>query len=304
MSRKIVLAIDFNNVVFASYYGQHLINSKGVNVNAVKGFFYKLKSLMDVFNPDYIVLANDLSREKTFRRKLYKPYKAQRKPVDEDIIKQMSYISTLVSLLGYPMINDEKYEADDVLGMISRMAEDQGMDTVIISSDKDLYQLITDHVYVMSPRNSEIIDSYWLKNNYKLTPDQWIELKMLQGDRSDNIPGVPGIGEVTALQLMQDYHSIDGIYQNLKSLKPKVKETLINAKDDMELMRKLVTIITDYSLIGLTPDMLKLTEAYPKEIYLMLNDLEVYSLLNLFQYEIIPYNRGGNKDENKSESNS
>lgn len=297
MSRKIVLAIDFNNVVFASYYGQHLINSKGVNVNAVKGFFYKLKSLMDVFNPDYIVLANDLSREKTFRRKLYKPYKAQRKPVDEDIIKQMSYISTLVSLLGYPMINDEKYEADDILGMISRMAENQGMDTVIISSDKDLYQLITDHVYVMSPHNSEIIDSYWLKNNYKLTPDQWIELKMLQGDRSDNIPGVPGIGEVTALQLMQEYHSIDGIYQNLKSLKPKVKEALVNAKDDMELMRKLVTIITDYSLIGLTPDMLNLTEAYPKEIYLTLNDLEVYSLLNLFQYEIIPYNRGGAKDE-------
>lgn len=295
MSRKIVLAVDFNNVVFASYYGQQLINSKGVNVNAVKGFFYKLKSLIDIFNPNYIVFANDLSREKTFRRKMYKPYKAQRKPVDEDIVKQMSYISTLVSLLGYPMINNENYEADDVLGMISRMAEENDMDTVIISSDKDLYQLITEHVYVMSPRNSEIIDLYWMKNNYKLTPDQWIELKMLQGDRSDNIPGVPGIGEITALQLMQEYGSIDGIYQHIKALKPKLKETLLNAKDDMELMRKLVTIITDYKVIDLNLDMLQMKEAYPKDIYLLLNEIEVYSLLNLFQYEIIPYNRGSNE---------
>ena len=106
MERKILLAIDFNNVLFSSYYGDKLINSKGENVNAVKGFFFKLKTLRDTFNPDYIVFANDISRSKTFRRKLYKPYKAQRKEHDPDVLKQMEYASRLVSLLGFPFINN------------------------------------------------------------------------------------------------------------------------------------------------------------------------------------------------------
>lgn len=285
--RKLVVGIDFNNMVFGSYYGQSLINSKGMNVNAIKGFFFKIKALKDMFSPDYIVIANDLSREKTFRRKLYKQYKAQRKPHDEDIMKQMKYTSQLTALLGYPFINNELYEADDVLGMISKYTYEHDMDFVMASSDKDLYQLVNDKTFVLSAKDKELIDPAWMMDNYRLTPDQWIELKMLQGDTSDNIPGIRGVGKITALKLMQQFGSIDEIYSNLNNLQPKLKDILLAGKDILPLTRDLVTIITDYTKIGLTGEMLNRKEVFESEIYGVLADLELYSLLNVMNYSLI-----------------
>lgn len=285
--RKLVIGIDFNNILFGSYYGQKLINSKGINVNAIKGFFFKIKSLKEMFEPDYIILANDISREKTFRRKLYKPYKAQRKSHDEDIIKQLKYASHIASLLGYPFINNELYEADDVLGMISNYTTEHNMDMIIASSDKDLYQLINDKTFILSPKNKDLIDPFWLMDNYKLTPQQWIELKMLQGDRSDNIPGIPGIGEVTALRLMQQFGSIDNIYQHLNSLKPALKDILIKGKDILPITRDLVTIVTDYSKINFKGDMLNRNEIYQDELFNVLRELELYSLFNVMNYSLL-----------------
>ena len=138
-TRPLILGIDFNNMVFGSYYGEKLINSKGINTNAIKGFFMKLKSLKDSLNPDYIVFANDLSRDRTFRRKLYKPYKAQRKEHDPDIMLQLKYTAQIAALIGYKFINNEMYEADDVLGMISKYTTDNNMDMILASSDKDMY---------------------------------------------------------------------------------------------------------------------------------------------------------------------
>lgn len=289
---KIVLCIDFNNVVFMSYYSQPLLNSKNMNVNAIKGFFYKLKSYIETFNPTHIVVCNDISRSKTFRRKMYKAYKSQRKESDPDIVLQMEYVSRLISLLGIPIINNELYEADDLLGMISRLVSEnmEDTDTVIVSSDRDLYQLIDDHTFIMNPKNGEIIDSYWLEDNYKLTPDQWIELKMLQGDRGDNIPGIPGIGEVSALRLITEYNDIENVYKHLNQVKPKISDLLIRHKDDLDLMRKLVTIVTDYKLLDLNLDMLKMKDPIASEILLILNELELYSLINIFNYDLIPYN--------------
>lgn len=288
---KIVLCIDFNNVAFTCFYNKPLINNQGMNVNAIKGFFFKLKSYIDTFNPDYIILANDLSRNKTFRRKLFKPYKAQRKPADPDIINQMEYIQRLSSLLGLPILNNEEYEADDILGMISKLVKDNmdEYDTVIVSSDRDLYQLINERTYIMNPRNNNIIDLYTLYDDYKMSPEQWIELKMLQGDRSDNIPGIPGIGEVSALRLLNEYHNIENVYNHLNQLKPKTSELLIEYKDQLPLLKSLVTIITDYSVINLNTDMLKFNEPFPTEIYLLINELEIFTLLDLFKYELIPY---------------
>ena len=289
---KIVLCIDFNNVVFMSYYSKPLLNSKNMNVNAIKGFFYKLKSYIETFNPTHIVVCNDISRSKTFRRKMYKAYKSQRKESDPDIVLQMEYVSRLISLLGIPIINNELYEADDLLGMISRLVSDnmEDTDTVIVSSDKDLYQLIDNHTFIMNPKNGEIIDSYWIEDNYKLTPDQWIELKMLQGDRGDNIPGIPGIGEVSALRLITEYNDIENVYKHINQVKPKISDLLIRHKDDLDLMRKLVTIVTDYKLLDLNLDMLKMKDPIASEILLILNELELYSLINIFNYDLIPYN--------------
>lgn len=286
MERKLILVIDFCNMVFSSYYGEKLINSHGENVNAVKGFFFKLKVLKDMFNPDYIVFANDVGRSKTFRRKLYSPYKAQRKEQDPDIHLQMKYSQQIASLIGYPFISNELYEADDIMGMISKYGGEHNMDTVIISSDRDLYQLIDDHTFICSHRNKEIIDKTWLLNKYKLTPEQWIELKMLQGDRSDNIPGIHGIGEVTALKLMQQFGSIERIYSNMGSHKPGVKDALIKGQSVLPLTRQLVTIVTDYTQIGLTEDMLKPKERFVNEVYSKLEELELYSLFNIMNYSL------------------
>lgn len=286
--KKLMIAIDFNNVLFSSYYSQKLINSKGINVNAVKGFFFKIKSIKEMFEPDYIVFANDISREKTFRRKLYKPYKAQRKSHDEDIMKQMKYASQLVALLGYPFINNELYEADDVLGMLSRFAGDNNMNIIIISSDKDLYQLIDNHSFIMSPRNQDVLDKAWMMDHYRLTPQQWIELKMLQGDRGDNIPGIPGIGEVSALKLMHQFGSIENIYNNLSKVNPKIKELLGKNESILPLTRTLVTIVTDYTLIDLKMDMIERQEIYVHEIFSLLGELELESLFNVMTYSLLP----------------
>lgn len=287
MERKVILAIDFNNILFSSYYGAPLTNSKGMNVNAIKGFFFRLKLLKEMFNPFYIVMANDISRQLTFRRQLFKPYKAQRKSHDEDIMKQMKYTSQLAALLGYPFINNELYEADDILGMISRYATENDMDTVVASSDKDLYQLVNDSTFIMSPRVKDLIDKIWIYDNYKLTPEQWVELKMLQGDASDNIPGIPGIGEVTALKLMQQFGSIDSIYNHLGSIKATTKNALINFKSTLPLMRTLVTIITDYTKIELNEDKLKMEERFINDAYDLIAELEIPSLFNVIKYSLL-----------------
>lgn len=286
--RKLILIIDFNNFLFTSYYGQKLINQHGYNVNAVKGFFTKLKNLKDIFDPDFIVFARDLSRVKTFRRKLFPDYKAQRKPMDPDIFSQMKMAQQIVALLGFSIISHELYEADDIMGMISRFGEEHEMDSIIISSDRDMYQLITDHTFVMSPRTSDLIDKNYLQEHYQLTPDQWIELKILQGDRSDNIPGIPGIGEVTALQLMQQYGSIQNIYQSMDQLKPKIQSLLTKYQDTLDLTRKLVTIETDYTLIDLKEEMLYRHDVFTNEVWDILADQQLYSLFDIMQYSLFP----------------
>lgn len=286
MERKIVLGIDFNNMLIGSYYGEKLINDKGMNVNAIKGFFFRIQSLKNIFNPDYIIMANDLSREKTFRRKLYKKYKAQRKPLDPDIFNQMKYAANIAALLGYPFIDNELYEADDILGMVSKYTFENDMDMVIASSDRDLYQLVNDHVFIFSPRNKELIDKSYIYQKYKLTPEQWIELKMLQGDRSDNIPGVNGIGEVTALKLMQKFGSIEEIYKHLGYLKPGLRECLKNGESILPLTRDLVTIITDYTKIGFTGEMLNPKERFENDIYKLLEELGLHSLFNVMNYSL------------------
>lgn len=280
----VILGIDFNNLLLGSYYAQPLINQKGQNVNAIKGFFFKLKMLKDIFNPDYIVFANDVSREKTFRRKIYSAYKAQRKPHDEDIVFQLKYASQLASLIGYPFINNELYEADDILGMISRFANDNGMYMIIASSDRDMYQLVNNKTFIFSPRGRDLITLQYMQDKYQLNPYQWIELKILQGDRSDNIPGIPGIGEKTALQLMQRFHSIDNIYQNLSYLKPSLQNLLLEHRKDLDITRELVTIVTDYHLINLDINHLMMKERFENEVYSLIEYLEIYSLFNVMKY--------------------
>lgn len=285
--KKIVLLIDFNNLVFCSHYTNPQLNKYGENIGTVKNFFYKLRSLKTTFEPDYIVFASDLSRAKTFRRKLFNKYKAQRKPMDPDIGRQMEIISKLISLCGFPIYNSPEYEADDIIGMISKYCEEKNYQVIIISSDRDLYQLLSDNVFLMSPKSNQLLDKDWLHNNYHLTPDQWVDIKILQGDRSDNIPGVPGIGEVSALNLIKAFGNINEIYNNLNKIVEKIRKLLINGEQDIELTRKLVTIVRDYNIIKFNEDMLYKKESFPQDIYMTLTENDILSLQDVFNYSLL-----------------
>ena len=285
--RNLILGIDFNNLVYSSYYGDKLYNSNMINVNAIQMFFIKLRMLNDTLTPKYIFFANDLSREKTFRRKLYKPYKASRKPTDMDIVTQMKYCLQIAALAGFPFISHIEYEADDILGMVANYAQNNDLDMLIISSDKDLYQLIDDNVCVLSPKNKDMIDRLWLYERYKLTPKQWIDLKILMGDRSDNIPGIEGIGETSALKLLHEFESIDGIFSHMSSVRPVLRDKLEKGKEFIPLMRELVTIKTDYNLIEFNPNQLNRIPPMVDELYNVLRELELYSLFNVMKYSLL-----------------
>ena len=188
--QPLVLGIDFNNLMYGSYYGDKYLNSRNENVNAIRSFFTRLRDLKNALNPDHIIIANDLSRDKTFRRRIYAKYKANRKTeVDPDIQNQMSWALQILALMGYPIINNIEYEADDILGMVSKYATNNKLDMIIVSADRDLYQLINDTTYIYSIRNKELIDKDYLFNKYRLKPEQWIEMKIIVGDNGDNIPG-------------------------------------------------------------------------------------------------------------------
>jgi DNA polymerase-1 len=265
--KKLILGIDFNNIMYSSYYSPELINSKGINVNAIKGFFFKLKNLKEYLNPDYIVICNDLGREKTFRKKIYSGYKSTRKVTPSSIGEQFAYAMQIIQALGYRVINNENYEADDILGMLSRYAIDNNMNMIIASSDRDFYQLITDSVHIFSMKYKEIIDQKWIYEKYQLIPEQLIELKALVGDKSDNIPGALGIGDSIGLDLIQRWGSVEAVFKNMEYIKPLLRNKLEMNKRLIEMSKVLGTIITDYSLIGLNDTMIKRNQPNTGELY-------------------------------------
>lgn len=274
------LGIDFNNMVYGSYYANPLYNKQGKNVNAIRGFFTKFQLIFDNLSPDYVVFANDLGRTNTFRRKLFEKYKSQRKPTDDDVIFQINQTSILVKALGFKFLNDPSYEADDILGMISKWCTDNGHDMIIISSDRDLYQLINEHVQIYSFIKHEMINNEYMEEHFQLTPAQWIELKMIQGDPSDNIPGIRGIGQVTAHELMTKFGNIDNIYKNINLLKKQsVRDKLIADSGMLPLMRELVTIVTDYNKINFDLNLLKRSKPDQETISNVLYYLQIPSLI-------------------------
>ena len=288
--KELILGIDFNNMIFAGSFGEELINSHGVNVNCVKSFFFKLKKIREFLNPNYIVIATDLGRTKTFRRKLYSEYKATRTETAINIREQMDIALQLLAQLGYPIINNVEYEADDMLGAISRLGMDHQMDTTLCTSDRDYYQLINDQVTVFSTRKNEIIDKDWIQQEYQVTPEQLIDVKALAGDKGDNIPGARGIGEITALQLIREYGSLDGVYNNLYYIKPRVRDTLIVCKKQVELSKVLGTIIIDYNQLGLTLDSIQFKPPFYDDVMRTLYHHGLPSLTNAFQYSLFPDN--------------
>lgn len=287
----IILGIDFNNMVYGSAYSSPLYNSYGQNVNAIKGFFMKFQTLYENINPDYVLFANDLSRVNTFRRKLYPEYKSQRKPTNEDIIFQIQKTSILVSALGFKFLNNQLYEADDILGMVSKWCVDNGHQMIIVSTDKDLYQLINQNVQIYSFVKHEMITEEYLEEHYKLKPSQWIELKMIQGDASDNLSGIKGVGQVTALKLMQEFGSINEVYKNLNNFKNGLRDKLILGESCLPLMRELVTIVTDYTKINFDLKQLERKAPDYQVISNAIYHLQIPTLVGIFNNLMMDFER-------------
>ena len=230
--KKRAILIDGNNLLFRSYYataynGNLMKNSKGFPTNALYGFINMLNKIINEENPEYIMVAFDKGHN--FRQDMYDNYKDGRIETPQDLKVQFKEAKEICTLLGIKYIECDNYEADDIIGTFARMAdEDKNYNATIISSDKDLLQLISDEVNVKLLKQKDYImmDENKFMEVYGIKPIRMIDLKSLMGDASDNIPGVKGIGEKTALSLLQKYETLDGIYNHLDDIGGKTKEKL------------------------------------------------------------------------------
>ena len=279
--KKIVL-IDGNNLMFRSYYatayaGNLMKNSKGFVTNALYGFANMMNKIIHEEEFSYILVAFD--KGKTFRHDTYSLYKAGRIETPADLKNQFPKAKEMLDAMGIKWYETDGYEADDIIGTLSKIATDNDYETLIVSSDRDLLQLINDKVTVKLLKTKDYImmtkDAF--VSEYNLEPIKIIDLKGLQGDKSDNIPGVKGIGEKTALKLLQDYGSLENIYVNIDNIKGKVKENLINYKDDAFASKQLATIYKEVPLDFTLED--TLYRGANDKLKSFYEDLEFYSFI-------------------------
>ena len=251
---KKVILVDGNNLVFRSYFatayqGVIMRNSKGFPTNALYGFINMMNKIINEENPNYILVAFD--KGKTFRHDKYVDYKAGRNETPDDLKLQFPKAKELLTAMGIKYYEIDNYEADDIIGTVSKVvAEEDEFIATIISSDKDLLQLISDEVDVKLLKSNNFIrmDKEEFKKQYSVDPIRMIDLKALMGDASDHIPGVKGIGEKTAISLLSKYDSLDNLYDNIDSVTGKTKEKLINDKENAYMSYDLATIYREVPL--------------------------------------------------------
>ena len=270
---KKIMILDGNSLLFRAFYAlPPLKTKKGQYTNAVYGFLSMLYKLIDTYSPEYLCVAFDPEKP-TFRHQQYKDYKATRQKAPNELVQQFQLIRDVLDIHRIKRVEVEGFEADDLAGTFACAAKEQGTDVYLVTSDKDYLQLIDENVKVILTKkgvsNTEEMDLKSMEEEYGLTPEQFVDLKSLMGDSSDNIPGVSGVGEKTALKLMQEYKSLDNIYENIDSIKGKLKEKLEADKMQAYMSQTLARIITDIPIEFdieefkmQKPDMKKLSELY------------------------------------------
>ena len=281
--KKVVL-VDGNNLLFRSYYatayqGNFMNNSKGFPTNALYGFINMINKIINDEKPSYMLVAFD--KGKTFRHEKYKDYKAGRIKMPEELGLQFPVAKELLGYMGIKSFEIENYEADDIIGTLSNMIDNKDeYEGLIVSSDKDLLQLITDKVIMklLKPKDHIMMTTKTFKEIYGLLPDKMIDIKALQGDSSDNIPGVKGIGEKTALKLLQDYGSLEGVYDNISNIKGAAATKLINGRESAFQSKELVTIYKEVPL-GFDLEDTKLEKGNIELLKKKYEELEFYSFL-------------------------
>ncbi len=297
MSKKLVV-IDGNSILNRAFYGimgsKMLMTADGTYTNAVYGFLAIMFKMLDDENPDYLAVAFDL-KAKTKRHELYKDYKGTRKGMPDELASQMPIIKKVLTAMNIEILEKEGYEADDILGTLSRFGESQGLEVKLLTGDRDSFQLATDKTTIMLPhtKNGKTETEYFDKNaviqKYGVNPIQMIEVKGLMGDASDNIPGVAGVGEKTALSLIKEYETIENLYSQIAadeapSVKGKLKEKLVDGKDMAFLSKTLGTIDVD-SPIEKDLEKLKLEDWNKPEVYKLFKELKFKRYIERFNLD-------------------
>lgn len=239
-----LFALDSMTILYRNFFAMirsPMINSKGLNTSGIYGFFSQIVRIIDAEKPDYLAVVSDTSQP-TFRHIQYPSYKATREKMPDDLVEQLPYLPKLVEALNLPFITCPGYEADDIIGTLMRMCSEKGIAGAMVTSDKDYTQLITDQHCMYNHKNQKLGLKY-VREKFGCRPDQVIDILGLMGDSSDNVPGVKGVGEKTAVKLITQYGSISNLYEHIDELpKNKMLEKLINDRENAFLSRELVTI--------------------------------------------------------------
>ena len=264
-----LLILDSNSLLNRAFYAiPELTNSEGIHTNAVYGFVNMLFKMRDELKPDYIVAAFD-KKGPTFRHKEYQEYKAGRKKMPPELAEQFPIVKEILNLLSITIYELEGFEADDIIGSLSKYAEKNNIEVFIVTGDKDALQLASDNINVIITKKGVSETAIYNYNSFieefGVTPTQFIDVKGLMGDKSDNIPGVPGIGEKTAYKLIQTYGSIEEVLNNIDNISgKKVKDNLETYKEQAIFSKKLATIMTEVP-IDFDLDDIKNQESFNKD---------------------------------------
>ena len=291
MNRKLLL-IDGHSILNRAFYGlPDLTNSEGIHTNAILGFLNILFKLMDEEKPTHICVAFDV-HQPTFRHLRYEAYKGTRKPMPEELRQQVPIMKEVLHAMNIVTVEQGGLEADDIIGTLSRVGQAEGYQVTIVSGDRDLLQLATDTILVRIPKtkmSGTIIEDYYAKDvqeRYQVTPTEFIDLKGLMGDASDNIPGVPGIGEKTASKIIVQFHSIENAHEHLAEITPKkARENLEAYYEQALLSKELATICLDCEL-QVDLEQTEITDLLNESSYLYFKRLELKSILQRFSKSV------------------
>ncbi len=290
MSKKIVL-IDGHSILNRAFFGiPDLTNAEGLHTNAVYGFLNILFRILEEEKPEYLTVAFDVHAP-TFRHKMYEAYKGTRKPMAEELRQQVPVIKEVLRAMGIIIVEKEGYEADDILGTIAKHSEQEGLEVSLVSGDRDLLQLASDHIRIRIPKTKRTgteIENYFaadVKEKYQVTPEEFIDVKALMGDSADNIPGVPGIGEKTATNLIVSYGSIENAYAHIDEVKPPRAQNNLREHYDMAKMSKVLATIEVNAPIAYDVEQAKLGNLFTREAYVWMKKLEFKHMLSRFSMD-------------------
>lgn len=289
MGKEKLLLLDGNSLAYRAFFALPLLsNDSGIHTNAVYGFTTMLQKILEEEKPTKMLVAFDAGKT-TFRHETFEDYKGGRQKTPPELSEQFPYLQKLIDAYRIPRYELEMYEADDIIGTLARQAEEKGMDVIIVSGDKDLTQLATDRVKVYVTRKGMTdIEQYTpehIQEKYGISPKQIIDMKGLMGDASDNIPGVPGVGEKTAIKLLKEYGSIENLYENIgKMKKSKMKEKLIENEEQAKMSKQLATINTN-APIEITLDDLEYPGPDEEAVLEVWKELQFKSLIEKSDFE-------------------